>query len=355
MKITLLPARARNTLAALAAALGLATALPAAAAEQWNLYVYNAVSTVSAVKGLARVTEEIEKETGGALTVRLHLGGSLPINTTTITPAVSDDVVQMGDDGYFLGNIPIGGVLRLPMLIQSLDEYRKAAAIMEPHLQKAFERKGVIVLGQYVYPYQVAYSSKKLTSLADIKGQKIRVTSPEQSEFVRRLGGVPVTIGAPEVPSALDRGVIDGVLTANSGGGNVWKDLLKYNYRIGINYFNSVIIANKERFDKLPPDVQAKVRRIVQAQHAADDQRHAGRGGGADEEVRRRRHGRHPGVPGRCRAGHEADGRLLGRVGQVQGPGGRRGAEEGPRGARPLRRRCPRRPTRPRAAAPASR
>ena len=82
---------------------------PASAAEKWNLYVYNAVSTVSAVKGLVKVNEEIEKETGGALSIRLHLGGSLPINTTTITQAVSDDVVQMGDDGYFLGNIPIGG------------------------------------------------------------------------------------------------------------------------------------------------------------------------------------------------------------------------------------------------------
>lgn len=252
----------RSTFAALAAATSL-VALPAHAAEKWNLYVYNAVSTVAAVKGLTKMTEEIEKETGGALSIRLHLGGSLPINTTTITPAVSDDVVQMGDDGYFLGNVPIGGVLRLPMLVQSHDEYDKAAAIMEPYLQKAFERKGVVVLGQYLYPYQVMYSSKKLTSLADVKGQKIRVTSPEQGEFIKRLGGVPVTIGAPEVPSALERGVVDGVLTANSGGGNIWKDLLKYNYRIGVNYFNSVIIANKERFGKLPPDVQAKVRKIV--------------------------------------------------------------------------------------------
>jgi TRAP-type C4-dicarboxylate transport system substrate-binding protein len=263
MKFTTLTARVRSTLVALTATAAMAAAAPSHAAEKWNLYVYNAVSTVAAVKGLTRVTEEIEKETGGALSVRLHLGGSLPINTTTITPAVSDDVVQMGDDGYFLGNVPVGGVLRLPMLIQTLDEYHKAAAIMEPYLQKAFERKGVIVLGQYLYPYQVAYSSKKLTSLADVKGQKIRVTSPEQSEFVRRLGGVPVTIGAPEVPSALDRSVVDGVLTANTGGGNVWKDLLKYNYRIGINYFNSVIIVNKDRFTKLSPDAQAKVRKIV--------------------------------------------------------------------------------------------
>jgi hypothetical protein len=35
--------------------------------------------------------------------------------------------------------------------------------------------------------------------------------------------------------------VVDGVLTANTGGGNTWKDLLKFNYRIGVNYFNSVV------------------------------------------------------------------------------------------------------------------
>ena len=249
---------------------------PAAAADKWDLYVYNAVSTVSAVKGMNIVIEQIEKETGGDLTIRLHLGGSLPINTTTITQAVSDDVVQMGDDGYFLGNIPIGGVLRLPMLIRSPEEYQKAAAIMAPYLEKAFEKKGVLVLGQYIYPYQVAFSSKKLTSLADIKGQKIRVTSPEQGEFIKRLGGVPVTLGAPEVPSALDRSVVDGVLTASSGGGNIWKDLLKFNYRLGINYFNSVVIVNKERFGKLKPEVQAKSSQDRRGQHALD---HQGDGG----------------------------------------------------------------------------
>jgi TRAP-type transport system periplasmic protein len=256
---------ARLTVAATVVAFGLAPLRPAASAEKWDLYVYNAVSTVAAVKGLNTAIEQIDKETAGELTLRLHLGGSLPINTTTITQAVSDDVVQMGDDGYFLGNVPIGGVLRLPMLIRTPEEYKKAAAIMAPYLEKAFEKKGVLVLGQYLYPYQVAFSSKKLTSLADIKGQKIRVTSPEQGEFIKRLGGIPVTLGAPEVPSALDRSVVDGVLTASSGGGNVWKDLLKFNYRLGINYFNSVVIVNKERFGRLSPDVQAKVRKIIDA------------------------------------------------------------------------------------------
>ena len=246
-----------------AAAMATIVGRPAAAAEQWNLYIYNPVATVAAVRGLNKMIEGIEKETGGALTIRLHLGGSLPINTTNITQAVSDGVVQMGDDGYFLGNVPIAGVLRLPLLIRSKEEYRKASAIMDPYLDKAFEKKGIIVLGQYLYPYQVPYSRKELTKLADIKGQKLRVTSPEQGEFVKRLGGAPVTLGAPDVPSALDRGVVDGVFTASAGGGYTWRDLLKYNYRIGVNYFNSVVIANKSAFEKLPADVQGKVRKVV--------------------------------------------------------------------------------------------
>jgi TRAP-type transport system periplasmic protein len=239
------------------------TPVRADAAENWDLYIYNPVSTVAAVKGINVIIEQIEQQTNGELKIRLHLGGSLPINTTNITQAVSDDVVQMGDDGYFLGNVPIGGILRLPMLIRSRDEYAKAASIVDPYLEAAFGKKGLVVLGQYLYPFQVAYSRNKLTSLADFKGQKIRVTSPEQGEFIKRLGGVPVTLGAPEVPSALDRGVVDGVLTANTGGGNTWKDLLKYNYRIGVNYFNSVVVANQDRFAKLPADVQEKVRTIV--------------------------------------------------------------------------------------------
>ena len=143
----------RRAAIAFVTALSLAMLMPgrsASAAEKWDLYVYNPVATVAAVKGLNTAIEQIEKETNGELSIRLHLGGSLPINTTTITQAVSDDVVQMGDDGYFLGNVPIGGVLRLPMLLRTLPDYDKAAAIMTPYLVKAFEKKGLLVLGQYL-------------------------------------------------------------------------------------------------------------------------------------------------------------------------------------------------------------
>jgi TRAP-type C4-dicarboxylate transport system substrate-binding protein len=244
------------------AAVGVLCIVPAAWAENWDFYTYMPSANAS-VKRVQVMLDDINNETGGKLAIRLHMGGSLQISTTNITQAVGDNVVQMGDDSFFTGNIPVSGVMRLPLLIRSYDEFDKAAKVVDPPMAAAYGKRGIIMLGRYHYPPQVLWSTKKLTSLADLKGMKLRVTSPEQGEFLKRFGATSVTIGTPEVAPALERGVIDGVVTASSGGGVLWRDLLKYNYRLGVNYVDNVIIVNAEAFGKLPADVQAKVRKIV--------------------------------------------------------------------------------------------
>lgn len=236
----------------------------AAAAESWDAYVTFTLATAPNVQGVQRILDGIKQQSNGAVSIRLHLGGSLPINTQNITQAVSDNVVQMGDDAFFQGNVPIVGLLRLPMLLRNLDDFNKAAAVMEPYTTAAYAKKGIVYLGQYAYPLQGPFSRKKLTSLADLKGQKLRPTSPEQGEFLKRFGGIPVSAGAAEVTSGLDRGVFDGVVTASAVGGKAWKEQLKYALRIPLNFGNSPIIVNKAAFDKLAPDVQAKLRKLVQ-------------------------------------------------------------------------------------------
>ena len=246
----------RLLLRALGAVCLLTAAQTASAATTWECYVYNPVATVAAVKGVIRLIDNVKQQTNGELLINLHLGGSLPINATNITAAVADNVVQMGDDGFSTGNVPISAILRLPMLVQSDAELAKAMAILRPYLDQDYGKKGVVVLSQYSYPFQVLWGKKKITSLADIKGLKLRVTSVEQGEFIRRFGGVPLTIGTPDVAAALDRGVVEGVLTASSGGGVTWHDLVKYHYGFPTSYVNSTVIVNKEAFDKLPAATQ---------------------------------------------------------------------------------------------------
>jgi TRAP-type transport system periplasmic protein len=236
---------------------------PASAAEQWNFYMHQSAPNFATSRGAKLFTEEVEKATGGELKIRLHLAGTLQINASNLTQAVGENVVQVGDDLFNSGNIAVAGIPRLPMLIQSYEDFAKADAVLKPYIEKAFAQKGSTVLASYTYPMQFVWGRKKLESLDDIKGMKLRVAQPEQGELVRRFGGVSITMSAPEVPSALDRGVVDGIFTAGVGA-VLWKDLLKFGFVMIVNVNNSYFIANTDAYRKLSPQFQGKLRKAAE-------------------------------------------------------------------------------------------
>jgi len=249
-----------RSVAVLLCGVGLGLVWPSAVpAQQWNLYTPNPTA-ITAVKEMQALAEDLEKKTNGEVKIRIHLGGTLQIQAPDIAQAVSDGVVQIGDDQQFSGSVPIGGLVRLPSLLRTPGEYEKAAEILLPYVQTAYNKYDVTVLGTYYYPPLVLFSREKLTSLAELKGQKIRTLSPESSEWVRRFGGLPVTLAFPELASALDRGVVTGVTTASAGAGYVLRDQFKYNYRIPIAFSNVFVIANNAALKKLSPNAQAAVR-----------------------------------------------------------------------------------------------
>jgi len=243
----------RRTLATLAAGTVAAPGvLRAQSPTTWIVYTYVPAATLAPARVMNEIVERVAKETNGQLLLKYHLGGALTIKGTDITTALGDNVIQMGDDGMQQGNVPVTGILRLPMLITNPQEFDKALAVMKPYVDRGYDKLGSTVLATYYYPLQFGWSTKKLAALDDYKGQKIRATSPEQIEFLKRFGANGLTVSAAEVPSALERGVVDGVLTAHSGGGRVWHDLLKYTYDLGINFFEANLAVNKEAYAKLP-------------------------------------------------------------------------------------------------------
>lgn len=245
---------------ALALSLGLAQGVLGAT---WTAYNYGPSESMTNVKSFRDILTAIEEASEGEIKFRVRLGGSLPIQASNITQAVGNNTVQFADDGFFLGNVTIPGILRLPMLLHTPEEYDQAVEVLTPYMEEEFEAQGVVVLGRYIYPHQSFYSAKKIEGPEDISGQKIRVTSPEQAEFVERYNAVAVTMGTPEVAPALQSGAIDGALTASSGGGNLWKEMLNYNYQMPVNYFDGLYIVNKAQFESLAPELQEKIKEIV--------------------------------------------------------------------------------------------
>ncbi len=240
-----------------------------AGATDWTGYTYSSVSTTAAVKGMNRIAERVATETAGDLAITVHLGKTLQIASSDITQAVGDGIVEFAADYFFSGNVPVARVLNLPMLIETDEEWDKAMAAMLPTLQAAFADQGVVLLGGYRYPQQVIFTTFAVDDLADLSGHKIRVTSPEQGAFIEAFGGAPITMSGSEVPTSLERGVIEGVLTASAGGAKTWHEFLPYNYRFAVTYGNSMIIANADAFDDLEPATQDTLRQIVSDEGAA--------------------------------------------------------------------------------------
>ncbi|QXO16606.1 MULTISPECIES: TRAP transporter substrate-binding protein DctP [Vibrio] len=232
-------------------------------ATNWTGYTYSSVSTTAAVKGMNRISERVAAQTDGDLDIKIHLGKTLQIKSADITQAVGDGIVDFAADFFFSGNVPIARVLNLPMLIENNAEWQKAYAALQPMLEEAFAQQDVVLLGGYRYPQQVFFTTFPVKQLSDIEGRKIRVTSPEQGHFVSAFGGLPITLSGSEVPTALERGVIDGVLTASAGGAKKWYEFLPDNYRFAVNYGNSMIIANIDAFEDLGTDQQNMLRTIV--------------------------------------------------------------------------------------------
>lgn len=244
--------------------------LPAAAQGQlWKGYTFFSSANHPDFKSLETMAADFVAASGGTIQTRVNVGGSLPITATGVTQAVAEGVITFAHDGFFTGNVPIGGLPALPLLLPTHAEFQKAIEILTPYLERDLERKGVKLLATYNFPLQTIWSTKKLTGLDDLSGKKLRVTNALQAEFLKRFGVTPVTIGSPDVASALQRGVVEGVTTASAGGGRLWGDMLSYNLRLGLNYDLMLKIANKETFDKLPVALQAKMLDIAKRSAAA--------------------------------------------------------------------------------------
>ncbi len=234
-----------------------------AAAEEWTCYTYIPNAQHVTVQGLTEIGRRIEQITDGEITVTCHAGGSLGISAADITAAVSDGVVQYASNAFITGSVPLVGIFSLPGLFSTEEELEVGLEIMEPYIAEAMSQQGLVFLGTYHYPRQVIFSTEAIDSLDDLQGKKVRVASVEQAEFATRFGGSPVTIGTPDVASALQLGTISVVLTAASGGARLWSDLLTSNHVIGPNYTVSPIFMNVDAWDELTAEQQEEVRAAV--------------------------------------------------------------------------------------------
>lgn len=231
------------------------SAVGAAHAEKLNMYTFHTSLTIPPVVGLQKLADEVAEATSNEIDIDVLLSGTLQINAADTTGAVAANIVQMADDLFFSGNVPVATVLRLPLIVGSPENMDAVMDASFEAVKKGYAARGITLLGGYVSPPQYIWVTKEVGSVEDLKGLKLRVSSPEQAEFVKAIGGIPVTLPPAEVTSALERGIVEGMLTSGQGG-EFFGGPLKSALLLPVNYNNDYLIINTRVFENLSPENQ---------------------------------------------------------------------------------------------------
>jgi TRAP-type C4-dicarboxylate transport system substrate-binding protein len=139
---------------------------------------------------------------------------------------------------------------------------KASLAAFRPYLEKTLrDQHGVEVLAIYTYPAQVLFCKKPLTALADLAGRRIRVSSVGQADFIRAVGGVPVSTAFAEVVPSLQSGHVECAITGTMSGNTLGlHQMTHYLYSMPLTWGLALFGANRAAWEVLPPDLRALLR-----------------------------------------------------------------------------------------------
>jgi TRAP-type C4-dicarboxylate transport system substrate-binding protein len=155
------------------------------------------------------------------------------------------------------GDVPLLDGFDLPGAHTTMENVRRAAQALAPAANRELERLGVRMIATSPFPAQVFFCKRPIAGMADLKGLKVRVAGPAQSDFVNALGAQPVGIAFGEVYGALERGVVDcavtGTGTANS---SKWYEVTTHMYTLVASWGISGYLVNLAWWNRLDPQVR---------------------------------------------------------------------------------------------------
>jgi TRAP-type C4-dicarboxylate transport system substrate-binding protein len=156
--------------------------------------------------------KEVEKRTNGAVKINTFPGGTLtPLDQTYdgVVKGICD--IGLSVVSYVKGRFPLSEVIDLPLGYTSgLQATRLSNAYFEKFKPKEFEDVKMLYL--HAHGPGLLLSKTPVKKLEDLKGMKIRCTGTSL-KVVTALGGAPVAMPQTETYDALQKGVVDGVLS----------------------------------------------------------------------------------------------------------------------------------------------
>ncbi len=202
--------------AALATAAALILSVPASAQAQKTFKVTQVFPSTHWhwIEGMKIFTETVEQASGGKIKFEVYHAGQLGKETTTL---VTSGLAELGllVPSYETAKLPLTSVAELPGMHSTACEgtakywnlAKEGGALYEAEYKRLGVRPLYVIL---LAPYQVMTAAKKISTLDDLAGLKIRASGAAMDKTIRSLGAVPVRVTSNELYDSLSRGTVDG-------------------------------------------------------------------------------------------------------------------------------------------------
>lgn len=205
--------------------------------------------------------DEVREQSDGQLDITPVYLGQVPYKAADELAILRNRTVEMGAvwDVHQEGVEDWLGVMTMPTIFSNMDEaIRINREVVTPFIVDVFrEHQNCFPICRIVWNVNQIFSAKKLESLADVKGQKIRAAPPSQQQMLGELGAIPTYLDAPEVYAGMQRGTLDGGITgAQMADGMGWFEICKWMHMWNITYATDMVCVNVEAFNELPKELQ---------------------------------------------------------------------------------------------------
>lgn len=212
-------------------------------------------------QNIQKFAEDVEKQTGGKLKIRVGSNSSL-YKQPEIKRAVETGQVQMGEIllSAYGNEIPFFSADVVPYLITGYDGAWKLYQASKPLLAQRLEKDGSVMLFNVPWPGAGFFSTAEINSIEDLKGKKMRSAAPLLSRFTDRLGMQSTVVHTPELAQAFSTGMVNMMFTSSPLAPQLqaW-DYTKYFYDLNAIHARNAVLVNKAAFDRLKPDVKKAV------------------------------------------------------------------------------------------------
>jgi TRAP-type C4-dicarboxylate transport system substrate-binding protein len=207
--------------------------------------------------------QEALKRTDGQLAITVYPSSVLGFTQPNTLTALRDNIVPIAEISSSIseGLMPEFKEISVFYLFESADKETQAYAAIRADMEKIILAKyKVKILATCIGASTEMYLKKRVTSLDDLKGVKIRTAGAAMSKQAQMLGMVPTTIDSKEVGMALERGMVEGMYTSLQGfNDDKFYQYLKVANMVHQSYVKMFIGVNVDSFQRLPATLQTQL------------------------------------------------------------------------------------------------